>query len=349
MFWACSVAHRIRHIHLVLVSFFVTLTPQYVIAQCAPPQSGLVSWWTGDIDARDSVGANHGTFHGGMTAGVPGGPCSGVFRFDGTDDFITVNANSSLNLSSFTIRGIFLKQNTVPTELFEYHTGGDEADFGPHVFDQGDSSLFANIVDTSLQHHILFANGVLSPNVWYCYALTYDQATGQGVLYLDGEAVDEETFSPPFLPRTNLDVYIGHRPHAQYFHGWMDDIMLFNRALTPDEVASLCPAIVSVDPQALSLAPDNSVLYLYQNFPNPFNPFTTVRYWIGDSAPVSLSIFDVSGRLINSVPLGVQSPGTHEWLWSGRDGQGLPSAAGVYLLRIRAGSSEQTRTMVYMR
>src|SRR4029453_3170617 len=105
------------------------------------------------------------------------------------------------------------KQNTVHTELFEYHTGGDEADFGPHVFAQGDSSLFANIVDTGLNHHILFAAGVIMPNVWYCYALTFDQPTGRSVLYLDGEAVAEETFSPTFVPRTNIDVYIGHRPH----------------------------------------------------------------------------------------------------------------------------------------
>src|SRR4030095_1569014 len=141
----------------------------------------------------------------------------------------------------------------------------------------------------------------------------------------------------------------GHRPHAQYFQGWMDEIMLFNRALTPDEVAGMCPAVLGVDSQALAPEQDNSVLYLYQNFPNPFYPSTTVRYWIGDSSPVNLSIFDVSGRLIHSAPLGVQAPGTHQWVWDGRDQQGVPSAAGVYLFRIRAGASEQTRTMVYLR
>jgi hypothetical protein len=80
---------------------------------------------------------------------------------------------------------------------------------------------------------------------------------------------------------------------------------------------------------------------LSQNFPNPFNPSTVIRYQIQKSGPVQLTVYDVLGREVTTLVNGVQQEGAHEIRF---DGGGLSS--GVYIYRIRTNGSVQQRTMV---
>jgi glucose/arabinose dehydrogenase len=88
-----------------------------------------------------------------------------------------------------------------------------------------------------------------------------------------------------------------------------------------------------------SSAPPEFVLS--ENFPNPFNPTTTIRYQIPVTAGVRLSVFDLLGREVALLVDETQSPGAHEVTF---DAHGL--ASGVYLYRLRAGSFTQTRKML---
>ncbi len=77
------------------------------------------------------------------------------------------------------------------------------------------------------------------------------------------------------------------------------------------------------------------------NFPNPFNPTTTLRYRLAREGSVDLDILDARGRHVCSLLAGaMQTAGAHEVLWNGRDaaGQALPS--GLYQARLRAGGIE---------
>jgi len=88
---------------------------------------------------------------------------------------------------------------------------------------------------------------------------------------------------------------------------------------------------------------------LYQNVPNPFNPVTTIRYELDARSPVTLIIYDISGRKVKQLVNRVQGAGIHNETWYGANESGEPVASGIYFYRLRAGKREETRKMVLLR
>lgn len=77
------------------------------------------------------------------------------------------------------------------------------------------------------------------------------------------------------------------------------------------------------------------------NFPNPFNPTTTLRYRLPRDGAVSLEILDARGRRVRSLlEAANQAEGVHELLWNGRDEAGQPLPSGLYQARLRAAGEE---------
>jgi len=69
---------------------------------------------------------------------------------------------------------------------------------------------------------------------------------------------------------------------------------------------------------------------LYNNYPNPFNPETTIKFSLPEAGHVQAEIVDISGRSVKSLVNGNKSPGMHAVVWDGRDNAGAPVATGVY-------------------
>ncbi len=89
---------------------------------------------------------------------------------------------------------------------------------------------------------------------------------------------------------------------------------------------------------------------LAQNFPNPFNPTTSLRYALPNNEKVTLRIFDVLGREILKLVDGVeQKAGFHIVNWNGRNKAGLPVASGLYVYHITAGKFSQARKMLLVK
>jgi hypothetical protein len=92
------------------------------------------------------------------------------------------------------------------------------------------------------------------------------------------------------------------------------------------------------------------VNFLAGNYPNPFNPVTTIRYGVERRSHVSLRIYDVAGRLVRVLVDEVQEPGLeYEARWQGRNDRGRPVASGIYFCRLMAGSFTETRKLVLLR
>jgi len=89
---------------------------------------------------------------------------------------------------------------------------------------------------------------------------------------------------------------------------------------------------------------------LSQNFPNPFNPITTIRYGLPTAERVTLRIYDLLGEevatLVNDEQ---QSAGHRAAIWDGRNNDGKIVASGVYIYRIRAGSFTLTKKLALMK
>ncbi|MCG8608515.1 T9SS type A sorting domain-containing protein, partial [bacterium] len=89
---------------------------------------------------------------------------------------------------------------------------------------------------------------------------------------------------------------------------------------------------------------------LSQNFPNPFNPSTSIRYGLPRAAKVSLKIFDLLGReVITLIEEESKAAGYHIKTWNGHDRSGRPVASGLYVYRLVAGEFSQTKKMLLVK
>ena len=87
---------------------------------------------------------------------------------------------------------------------------------------------------------------------------------------------------------------------------------------------------------------------LEQNFPNPFNPSTTIRYELPEEAMVNITIYDMIGRQVKTLINGSQTAGYKSTQWNATNDTGSPVSAGIYLYMIQAGEFRQTKNMVLL-
>jgi hypothetical protein len=88
---------------------------------------------------------------------------------------------------------------------------------------------------------------------------------------------------------------------------------------------------------------------LEQNFPNPFNPSTEIRFRLEHSSTVELAVYNVLGQKIKTLASGSFPEGEHSVTWNGRDGLGSSLSSGVYFYRLRAENRVFTRRMVLIK
>ena len=88
---------------------------------------------------------------------------------------------------------------------------------------------------------------------------------------------------------------------------------------------------------------------LMDNYPNPFNPFTTLRYEILKDEKVEITVYDMSGRVVRKLLNNVQKAGQNHIQWNGLNDQGMTVSSGSYLYNIQAGGHGETRKMVLLR
>ena len=118
--------------------------------------------------------------------------------------------------------------------------------------------------------------------------------------------------------------------------------------VTPD---SLTNAMLHVKLDSINQPEKNKLL---QNYPNPFNPETWIPYQLSVDAQVSISIYDLTGRIVRTLPIGYQSEGFYHnrgraAYWDGKNALGENVASGVYFYRLETPSFQQTRQMIILK
>ena len=89
---------------------------------------------------------------------------------------------------------------------------------------------------------------------------------------------------------------------------------------------------------------------LEQNFPNPFNPITQIRYQLPNQTRVSIRVHDIMGRLVKTlVPDQTRLAGFHQITWDATNNNGDPVSAGMYLYVIQTKEFTDTHKMVLMK
>ena len=88
---------------------------------------------------------------------------------------------------------------------------------------------------------------------------------------------------------------------------------------------------------------------LHGNFPNPFNPVTTISFNLPSQQNIILSVYDIQGRLVSTLLSGQTSAGEHRVVWDATNRAGEPVSSGVYFYRLTSESFNDTRQMTLIR
>jgi outer membrane protein assembly factor BamB len=216
--------------------------------------SGVVSWWNASSTANDVYALNNGTNYG---TTYTTGEVGKAFNFDGTDDRAQLTDAPSLQFTtSFSIEG------WIQVKAFPTGTNGD--DHGEILFrgdDRGGLDPYSLSVEPNGTLNFLVTNAnnqgtsvaaAIAANQWVHVAGTLDDATGTMSLYENGGLVAQTVTSiRPFQnldPAQNPSIAIGNHggypnsPHNFPFNGLIDELAVYNRALTPGDVFGIYKA-----------------------------------------------------------------------------------------------------------
>lgn len=99
--------------------------------------------------------------------------------------------------------------------------------------------------------------------------------------------------------------------------------------------------------QAPSAAPEQFVLY--ENYPNPFNPSTTIQYDVAEASVVTLEIFDITGKRVKTLVNDDKAAGSYSVVWDATDSAGRIVPNGAYVYRLRAGSLQFVNKLMVLK
>jgi len=218
---------------LILLMMIAALPCSATETACVPPPTGLVSWWPGDGNYNDIVGHNDGTLENGAGFGV--GKVLQGFTFDGVDDYVSIpgsfggGAEVTIDAWVRTSAAVSDFQAIVSSRTSEEWVHVQMNDAGGNIVAYTDGGIvFLPIIPET------------PTGVWRHIAVVI--ASGASTLYEDGIVVgtDATTFT---TINTTTDIRIGSgHADGRFFHGDIDEVELFDRALSASEIHAIFAA-----------------------------------------------------------------------------------------------------------
>jgi energy-converting hydrogenase Eha subunit F len=215
---------------------------------CTTPPSGVVSWWPAEANAADVVGGNHGTPFNGTTFST--GEVGNAFTFNGTSSYVQIPNQPSLSFTNaFTIE-FWYKDNGIPAGanagIIAKRPFSGACNFGLTITGGSPASFLVYFLDPQYgSYQASTYAGLPAAGAWHHLAASYNQSAAEQIeirTFVDGLRVKTATLSGS-LGRTvnNYPVYFGcsNPPGGEFFKGDLDEVTIYNRALTDSEVASI--------------------------------------------------------------------------------------------------------------
>ncbi|MDZ7721563.1 MAG: FlgD immunoglobulin-like domain containing protein [candidate division KSB1 bacterium] len=88
---------------------------------------------------------------------------------------------------------------------------------------------------------------------------------------------------------------------------------------------------------------------LFPNYPNPFNPETTLPFVLPDRMQIRITVHDITGRRVKTLLQGYQPAGHHHIVWDGTDRSGRKASSGIYFIRIQTKEWNQMQKVVLVK
>jgi hypothetical protein len=291
-----------------------------------------------DATATDASGFGHdGTLLGPTpTAGRTGAPGTALL-FDGLDDTVLVPGTPALLPREAVTISLWARPTALPDrELFLLSHGSWQNRWKLSLVPGGVPRW---TVRTAAAVADVDGAAPLPVGLYTHLAATYDGQTAR--LYVSGQPVGQRALAGA-MPRTDLPLLLGQMvpgETAYNFPGALDDVQVYNRALSAAEIAALATGGTSAAPGAPGAAP----FALGAPYPNP--AASSVHLPLDLAAPVHLTavVADVLGRTVAVLHDGLLDGGAHTLTWD------APVGGGVYLLRVTAGGATATRRVLVVR
>ena len=209
---------------------------------------GLVGWWTMDgpdmltnVADRSGQGNNGSLSHGGSGTTTAPGRVGQALSFDGTDDYVSIGdpANGSLDFGTGSFSygmWVHVTQNVGSWDM-PWFKGGSDAPAAGYDFELGNSAWVANIADETVLKSKNFSSTPIL-NRWVHLMAVVDRTANQLCTYVDGAVTGACTDITGFGSVSNATAaVIGSS--SDWFRGTIDDVRVYNRALSATEVLQL--------------------------------------------------------------------------------------------------------------
>ncbi len=302
----------------------------------------LVGYYPFNGNSLDESGfGNHATVSGAVLVSDRDGVPNAAYAFDGVDDVLTIPRQPSLDFrDAMTVTFWMRPYQLFARESFLISHGSWQNRWKVSIIPE---KLLRWTVKTASSVKDVDSGIVLAEDSLYHVAATYDGSTMK--LYVDGLLNNEVAFSGR-IELTRFDLTMGQMwpGNTEWnYKGEIDDVRIYNRALSDAEVAELVGIVTAVDDPS-QITPATSGLK--PNYPNPFTATTTIQYELAKSGPVAVSVFDLVGRQVLKLFSGNAGAGIHRLSWDGRDGEGRPVSSGVYFVRFEFEGGVEYREIV---
>ena len=239
-------------------SWFVVAREPALQPNCAPRPNGLVAWYRGEGNGLDSVGANHGTLRNGV--GFTTGKVQQAFSFNGANEVTVPNA-TALNPVRITLEAwvyptqvdgavdIIVNKDSEPYENYQYEIGIRGPGQPGGDIPQGNFAFALRGVNGLPNDYFFWVDGggAVPLNAWTHVAVTYDGATartyinGAPTRVLTGLSGDIIATAGPLKIGSRSEDVLSRLPNDR-FNGRIDEVSLYNRALTPEEILAIFSA-----------------------------------------------------------------------------------------------------------
>jgi len=269
---------------------------------------------------------NNGIINGADLTQNRFGNLNSAYYFNGTSDNIRVPVSSSLNF----IEAITVSFWMNPAELYT------NRESYPISHGNWENRWKVSIIpDKRIRWTVKTTDGIkdldsdikASTNTWYHVIGLYDGNNFE--IYINGALNAHATFSGTILT-TNIDLMIGQvlpNNSSVNFKGIIDNVRIYNYALSVEEIEALYGETSAIHPELKNI-PEKFALM--QNYPNPFNPVTTIHYQLPKDSDVKLQVFDLTGRLVETLVNDKKPAGDYIINWNAQN-----ISSGIYFYRIQ--------------
>ena len=300
----------------------------------------LVASFPFDGNATDISGnGNNGTLNNVFAVNDRFGNPNGALSFNGVNSYVLVPNSQSLNFTkSITINYWMKVNNFLSREQYVISHGSYDNRWKVSI-----------IPENKLRWTIKTTNGItdLDSEVPLVRDSLYNITTaynGSDVeIYINGKLNSFKKWSGDFNT-ANIALTIGQmlpNDNNYNFDGVLDDIKIYDYALSLDQIKELYQSPNSVDDQTANIPQTEN---LVQNYPNPFNPATNIKFDLNKESHINLTIYNSLGQKIETLIDKTMSAGSFNVVWNANG-----FASGIYFYVLKTDNNIYYKKMILMK